>query len=113
MRSRAELLVSLLGYMQSLEKTLTELQQFEWDVAIPLIVLKPNHVTQLLERYLRNELTEADVEAWANAIEGREDIDYEDGYDDMLHEVIYVLANPLLTEPLDKVLAKNMIANLQ
>lgn len=113
MQSRTQLLSNLLSYSHPLEQTVASLRQFSWDAEAGLIILSRNHAIQLLERYLRNDLANSDVEAWANAIEGREDIDYESGYEDSLQEIIHILANPILTEPLDVELAERLLKKLQ
>lgn len=73
-----------------------------WDSDRQLVILKRQDVAAILERYLANELSAADVEDWANALENREDLGYEQGSKDLLSLVIEELANPLLTRPLSK-----------
>lgn len=112
MQSRTQLLANLLNYSHPIEHTLTGLRQFSWDAEAALIILSRNHLIQLLERYLRGDFANSDVEVWANAIEGREDIDYESGHEDALQEIIHTLANPILTEPLDNELAGRLLKTL-
>jgi hypothetical protein len=50
----------------------------------------------MLERFLSGDLTSGDLERWANAIEGREDIGLDADAADALKEVIFELANPLI-----------------
>lgn len=113
MQSRTQLLARLLDYTHPLEQTVADLRQFPWDSEAALVVLSRQHIMRLLERYLRGELTESDVEAWANAIEGREDIDYEAGHGDVPQEAVHILANPVLTEPLDRFSAGRLLDALQ
>jgi hypothetical protein len=113
MQSRTQLLANLLRYSHPLEETIANLRQFPWDSEVALIVLSRNHVVELLERYLLGNLANCDVEAWANAIEGREDINYESGHENILQEIIHILANPVLTEPLDHLLAERLIKKLR
>jgi hypothetical protein len=67
---------------------------------------------RVLGRFINEELNENEVEAWANAIEGREDIDYEIGYEELLSDVIHQLANPLLTVPLTTSSAEEILDSL-
>ena len=63
----------------------------------------------LLSLYGQGAVSASEVEAWANAIEGREDIEVADALSkDLLHE----LANPLLTQPLSVVRVKFLLSRL-
>ena len=63
MQSRTQLLADLLSYSHPLEQTVACLRQFSWDAEAALIILSRNHLIQLLERYLRGEFANNDVEA--------------------------------------------------
>ncbi len=63
-------------------------------------VLDKQHVLSILRRFEQYDITSADVEAWANAIELRNDIDYD--RETAVWDVLYELANPTLTEPLTR-----------
>lgn len=86
------------------------LTDFAWD-SDELSMLDKQHVLSVLRRFDAGELTGDDVEAWANAIEMRDDIDYdrETAVWDVLHE----LANPTLTEPLTRERADVLASVLQ
>lgn len=60
------------------------------------MTLTPDHVIRMLERFLSGELTSGDLERWANAIEGRDDIGLDTDAADALKDVIFELANPTL-----------------
>ncbi len=113
MQSRTQLLADLLSYSHPLEQTVERLRQLSWDAEAALIILSRQHTIQLLKRYLLHDLTNSNIETWANAIEGREDIDFESGYEDCLQEIIHILANPVLTEPLNVELAERLLKKLQ
>jgi hypothetical protein len=49
---------------------------------------------------LEGELTTADAEQWANAVEGRDDIGFEQGYEELLRTFVFEVANPVLAEPI-------------
>jgi hypothetical protein len=53
---------------------------------------------RVLDMYLRGELTNSEVEEWADAIESRDDIGYGSPTDHRLKQLVFKLANPLLTE---------------
>jgi hypothetical protein len=112
MQSRTHLLTDLLSYSRPLEQTVLSLRQFSWDADIALVTLNRHHIIQILQRYLRHDLVQSDVEAWANAVEGREDVSYEFGYEDVLQEIVHILANPILTSPLNDKLAERLLQKL-
>lgn len=112
MINRVELLHSLLRFDQPLSKILSLLKPFGWDSDRELVILERQHVAAILERYLTNELLPAQLEDWANALESREDIGSEQSFEDLLDEVIYELANPSLTRPLSKEIAKDWLKQL-
>ncbi|MFK0687529.1 hypothetical protein ACFX5Q_04855 [Mesorhizobium sp. IMUNJ 23033] len=78
----------------------------------PEVVLTTDHILSVLRRFQAGELTAADVEAWADLIECREDIDYQPERDEEILEAIYVLANPVLNGLLDEALTDQVIASL-
>lgn len=112
MKSRTQLLASLLSYDAPVAQIAGELKKFPWDAETALVTLARENVIQVLERYLRGELEASKVEEWANAIEAREDISFEAGYEEALQEAIYQLANPLLTMPLTTELMQQIKKNL-
>ena len=76
----------------------------------PVVVLTTDHILSVLRRFQEGELTAADVEAWADLIECREDIDYQPERDEDIVEAIFVLANPVLNGSLDEALTDQVIA---
>jgi hypothetical protein len=56
---------------------------------------------------LKGEVQDADVEEWANMVEGRDDVDFEP----MTNAAIFDLANPVLQGPLTEV-ATALLARL-
>lgn len=54
------------------------------------------HVIAVLKRFQAGVLSPEAVEAWANAVEGREDIGLEPESSELLEEAIFDLANPVL-----------------
>lgn len=79
------------------DSLLSALAEFGWDSEDELVLLRCDHVTAVSERFLRGEIPAGDVSDWADALESREDIGFEDGCGEILADVIYELANPELT----------------
>ena len=91
---------------------LTQLNSFNWDSDSELVILEKHHIANVLQRYLDSELSESDVENWANALESRKDIGYETNLAETLDEAIFELANSVLTRPLSKDSAKEWLLQL-
>jgi hypothetical protein len=91
---RREILQSLLLLDRSLRDVLQLLSAFPWDSEMELVRLRPEHIIKVLHRFKAGELTARDVEDWANAIEGRDDIGLGDSM--ALRDVLFDLANPVL-----------------
>ena len=109
MTTRFKLLNSLLQFDKPLIEILPPLSALGWDSEETIICLQKQHFTQILQRYLNNELSASDIEDWANAIEGHEDIGYESDSSELLADAIFELANPQLTDPISKKLAQNWL----
>ncbi len=88
------------------------LRAFPWDADAVLITLTRGHMRAALQKYRNHTLDAAQLEDWANAIECREDIDFEAGYEDTLQQAIFQLANPLLTIPITPQNARLLVAKL-
>ena len=110
MADRVASLNNLLNFAVPISVATTELASQPWDSAIPLVSLLPSHIVGVLTKFVAGAASAIDVEAWANAIECREDIGYSSGSAEgvALHE----LANPVLTRPLTLHSAQTLIATL-
>lgn len=58
-----------------------------------MVELGPFELTDVLDRFLRRELTAEELEGWANAVEGRDDIAFRPSE---IIDLMAELANPLL-----------------
>jgi len=97
---RYEALQNLLELNGSVSSLVEEIQAYPWDADATLVTFTRNHLLAALQKYLGNIVDAAQLEDWANAIECREDVDFEAGHEDMLREAMFQLANPLLTVPI-------------
>lgn len=112
MMDRKILLQKLIKLDGSLETILPLLRLFDWDSDHSLVILQRKDIIVILQKYLENKLTAPDVEKWANAIEGRDDVGYEDGYTPIILSAINQLANPILTRELNAQAANELIVRL-
>ena len=91
---------------------LRDLSGVAWDSDAELYTLRPIHLIAILNRFESGALSAEDVEAWANAIEAREDIRLEAKNQVDLAEAIHDLANPTLQGTLTTVVAKRWLERL-
>lgn len=112
MNTRLQLLEELLAIRRPVQHIATELSKYAWD-SVSLIELTPEHVIQALQRYLKDDLRAEDIEIWANAIEGRDDIRFQTSSAESLRSAIHVLANPVITQRLDSALATKLCFQLR
>lgn len=110
--SRANVLQSLVNLSSSLEDVRAALASFSWDYTGEPQVLTALNVRSVLQRFVAQELTSAEVESWANLIEGREDVVLQTAADNTLDEVLYELANPTLTQSLTPQRARTILVDL-
>jgi hypothetical protein len=85
---------------------------FAWDSDEELVTLTRAHVGSVLERYVRSELSRDEVGAWAEAIEGRDDIGLEAGHRDLLKSILFELANAPIKRRLSPLLARKLVLDL-
>ena len=111
--TRKELLEKLINFTTPADILQPLLNTYNWDSDQELVTLSRHHVVNVLNAFLQGNVSAMVVEDWANTIEGREDIGMEEDYDRTIQDVIFELANPLLTQTLDKSCAQIWIDRLQ
>jgi hypothetical protein len=111
-KTRSDAVKGLVNFCHSLDEIGACLVEFRWDYEGIPTELNRTHLTRVLKRYLSRELSESDVERWANMLEGREDTCFEKGAEAQLELALLELANPTLTTPLDGERATAMIEAL-
>jgi hypothetical protein len=92
---RVSSVIALLDAQRPLPELQAELAAFPWDCEHELASLSSRHIQNVLTRFLEGALSPAQVEAWANAVEGREDVTISPG---LVQDALHELANPQLTE---------------
>lgn len=111
-RSRHEVLQDLIQVRGDLDMLIREISWFPWDYPEELVWLTPADASAVLRRFLAGELSAAQCERWADALEGRDDVGFQEDAEDVLAGLVFELANPLLTQPLSAERAGEWIARL-
>jgi hypothetical protein len=84
------------------------LSAFGWD-SPELVTVSARDVERVIQKWLDGSLAAADCEAWADAIEVRDDVGF---INDRVKQDCFELANPLLTEPLSQSRAHALLDEL-
>ncbi len=110
---REELLRELIAGRSRSADITSQLAAFGWDSDAELVSLSRTDALTIVERYLRDEASAEAVREWADAVEAREDIGYEQGAEEVLSNFIFELANPEITRPLTQEVALNWKSRLR
>lgn len=108
--ARLSRLRELIHFSRPITDVVGELAAFGWDSDKQIVTLERVHLSAILKRFLSGEISATDVEDWANAIECREDIGLSE--DAPVAEVLFELANPLVTRALTSHSATKWVAVL-
>lgn len=111
MRTRKELVTALIAYKGDIDDVLDELSQYPVDPT-PIATLTRQHIIAVLERYIKDMILSSEVEYWIDAVETRDDIGYEKGYEDIIADTLIKLGQQQLNEALDEDMAKQIIMDL-
>jgi hypothetical protein len=109
MRNRIEILKDLICLKGNITDLKNELAQFPWDVEEPLIQITKIDFKSVLTRSLSNEISFDILEDWADLIECRDDLSFEN---DELQEIIFELANPIINGFITKERIAQIISDL-
>ena len=93
--NRKTALENLIKFKLPIDQTISDLAQIEWDSEVKLVSLKAAQIQNTLQLFTQGTISASEVEAWANAIECREDIRIESS---LINEALHELANPQLTQ---------------
>jgi hypothetical protein len=109
MRNREDILNDLINLKSNLTELQKELSQYSWDIETPVLIINKKDFTNVLQRCIDGKLTFLEVENWADAIECRDDLGFEDNN---VQEIIFELANPDINGEITKDLLKAIIYKL-
>ena len=109
MNRRAEILQALVRFEAAPEPLLRELRQFGWDWSgEPLVILGRDDLLSILDRFLGGQISAAQLQAWAESLECREDVAFDPADEPLLDDVFFRLATPFINEPLTREVVQSM-----
>jgi hypothetical protein len=107
--SRVLAIRTLLSASRPVAESIAALASYPWDSHEELVQLRRDDVGNVLRQYKLGAISAIEVEAWANAVEGRDDVGMADN---VAAELLHELANPLLSQPISPSCADSMLKRL-
>ena len=109
---RSAVLGDLVSLRIPMDQAVSAVRTLPWDTDDELVVLDRDAAVSALRRYRSGGLTASELEAWAEAIEGRDDIGFEPGHERTLSQFVFETANPSLAQALTDRYAVGWIARM-
>lgn len=97
--AKIDILLNLINFTKGISAIKSDLAKIGFDSESELVTITKNTIANILNRVIDKEISYNLLEEWANLIECREDIGYED---EILQEIIFELANPCLYGEIDE-----------
>ena len=91
--NKASILLDLLHFKNNIDTLRNMLSQIDFDSETELVSMSRDDIVEILQRSLDKKISFLGLEEWANLIECREDIGFDD---EKTQEMIFKLANPYL-----------------
>ena len=91
--NKTSILLDLVHFKNNIDTLKNMLFQIGFDSETELVSMSRDDIVKILQRSLDKKISFLEIEEWANLIECREDIDFED---EKTQEMIFKLANPYL-----------------
>jgi hypothetical protein len=107
-RLRSELLLDMIHRRRAVPDALAALKVFPWD-SEPLVSVTAADIGAVLRQFLAGAIEASDVEAWADALEPRDDVELAT---EECVEAIFTLANPTLEGQLNVATARSLLDSL-
>jgi hypothetical protein len=96
---KTSILLDLVHFKNDIDTLKNMLSQIGFDSETELVSMSRDNIVEILQRSLDKKISFLELEEWANLIECREDIGFED---EKTQEMIFKLANPYLHGKLDE-----------
>lgn len=108
--NRTDALKALVEVHLPVSEAIAHMSQFAWDSEEYLVVLTPEHLERALSLFTEGSLSASDIEAWANALECRDDLALSEP---VVSKVLFELANPTLTHLLSVERVAHLLSTLK
>jgi len=112
MKERKRLVKSLIEYEGDINDIIAQLSKYEFD-SEPLVTLTRQNIIKVIEHFLKGAISTIEIEIWADAVEMRDDIEYEQNYEKVIADILFKLSEQEINEPITANLIKGMIVQLE
>jgi hypothetical protein len=102
---------NLINFSKPIKQIKADLKDLDWD-GDGEVLLNRKMIAKVLDRFILKEIDSGELDEWANAIECREDIDYEESHFDEIKQVIFEIANQSIEGVFDTAKAKIWVERL-
>lgn len=102
---RAHALRDLVELRRPVSDALARLSAHDWSSDVDLVTVTTHDLTHALEGFDDGSLDGAALSAWAEALQGREDIALDPVTRDLLVEALFELSTPELFGPIEEVVS--------
>jgi len=100
-KRRAEILQELVRFEAPSAPLVRELRSFGWDWSgEPLVVIKKEDLLRVIDRFLAGELSAPQLQEWAENLEVREDVAFDEEERDLVDPIFFRIATPEINDPL-------------
>lgn len=110
MIARLKIVKQLLEFPEDLDDICFQLSKFSYDYDGECVVLTKQHFVSALESFVNGDKSEEEIERWANLIECREDIYFQESDEELIDATLHKLANPELQGPLTNSYCKQFLS---
>src|SRR5947207_6181559 len=97
--ARTDALRALVELQVEPHQAAARLREDSWDSDEDLVTLTAADAVRVLNAYLSGQMDAADVQLWAEALEGRDDLGFDSGCGDRLKDFLFEFATPEVNEP--------------
>jgi len=106
---REELIRKIIAFEDEIDQHIKEISEYDWDSDVELVILSKSDMENILQKFNAGEISKRQLDEWANFIECRDDMGFEEPRRETLREIIHWLANPDLGYELDA----NLISKIE
>ena len=106
------ILKDLVSFSKPINELSNMLSQLDWDYEGQPFIVNASEIKSALKRFLAGECTAQELEDWANLVECREDLEFEEKQFEAIENVIDCLANPVLQGEITPASCEDLLGSL-
>lgn len=109
MRNRIDILEDLASFNGELPTLKSELSHYSWDTEETYLTITKVQFSIVLTKCINQTITFQDLEDWADAIESRDDLDFEN---EEMQEIVFRFSSPEINGEITKEQLQEIVTNL-